>query len=59
MIKRWTRLIQGLQIRQRLQEQYADRGGGQVIEASKQNKDEGDEDNEVVSIEFLDTSTST
>ena len=31
VIKRWTRLVQGLRIRQRLQEQYADRGDDQGL----------------------------
>ncbi|CDO71667.1 hypothetical protein BN946_scf184915.g11 [Trametes cinnabarina] len=35
VIKRWTKLIQGLRIRQRLQEQYADRAGTPVENKEK------------------------
>ncbi|OSD07353.1 Rad4-domain-containing protein, partial [Trametes coccinea BRFM310] len=35
VIKRWTKLIQGLRIRQRLQKQYADRAGTPVEDKNK------------------------
>ncbi|KAJ3735857.1 hypothetical protein DFJ43DRAFT_1207547 [Lentinula guzmanii] len=50
VIKQWTRLVHGLRIRQRLQEQYADRlGKGKdedgPADSSEQSKDEDEEQN--------------